>query len=343
MTVLLSQIAELLAIDGLPEQEFNDLTEVSEAQEGDLTFVSRAKYLRALPNSKASAVLIKSQDKAQVPDSMLAICVPDPYLAYAQVSHLFSKDLPQPPGRHPSALIGDNCTIDPSVRIGPNVVIGNHCVIEAGVQIAANTVIQHSCIVGQQTRIDANVTLYHNVVVGQNCRIRAGCVIGSDGFGYAPTDDGWQPISQNGRVIVGDRVELGANVCIDRGAIQDTLIGDDVIIDNQVHVAHNVVVGNRTAIAGQTGIAGSTTIGAGCTFAGQVGVTGHISIADGSHFAGKAMVTKGTREAGAFASGLPMMEQGEWRKTVARINRLEQLELRLKELEDKFTREESNG
>lgn len=343
MAVLLSEVGELLGIMDLPALELTGLRDVSEAGASELTFVSRAKYLRALPASQAAAVLIEPSALASVPEGMVAIAVDDPYLAYAKVSHLFSTERLQPPGRHPSAVIGNQCQIDPSVRLGPNVVIGDDCILEAGVQVGANSVIKHGCHIGSGTRLDANVTLYHQVIIGENCRIRAGSVVGSDGFGYARHAHGWQPISQNGRVVLGARVELGANVCIDRGAIGDTIIGDDVIIDNQVHIAHNVEIGKLTAIAGQTGIAGSTTIGQQCTFAGQVGVTGHIDIADGSHFAGKAMVTKGTREAGAYASGLPMMEQKAWRKAVARIHRLEEMEARLKELEDKLKRDQSNG
>lgn len=341
MAVRLSDVFEALGL-AAPDQgelELTGLAEVSKATNGDLTFVARAKFVRALSDSAAAAVLITKEHLESVPDTMLAIVVDDAYLAYAKVSHLFSAELAQPPGRHPSAVIGSDCQIDPSVRLAPNVVVGNGVIIEAGVQIGANTVIQHNCVIGENTRIDPNVTIYHHVLIGRDCRIRAGVVLGSDGFGYAPHQAGWQSISQNGRVVLGDRVELGANVCIDRGAIDDTVVGNDVIIDNLVHLAHNVTVGEKTAIAGQTGVAGSTQIGSQCTFAGQVGVTGHISIADNSHFAGKAMVTKGTREAGAYASGLPMMEQKAWRKNVAKIHRLEELEARLKELEDQLLRD----
>lgn len=341
MSVRLSDLCQALEID-FPQGQEIELTAIAEpgkAGNSDLTFVARSKFLNALESSAAAAVLVKAGDVDRVPSSMVALVVSDPYLAYAKVSHLFSPELDQNPGRHPSAVISNNCQIDPSVRIGPNVVIEDHCVLGAGVQIGANTILRHHCEIGEGTRIDANVTLYHGIKVGSYCRIRAGAVIGSDGFGYAPDNGGWAAISQNGSVVIRDRVELGANVCIDRGAIDDTVIESDVIIDNLVHLAHNVRVGQGSAIAGQTGVAGSTAIGARCTFGGQVGVTGHITIADDSHFAGKAMVTKGTREGGAYASGLPLLPQQDWRKAVARFNRLEALESRLKELEEKLARD----
>jgi len=180
-----------------------------------------------------------------------------------------------------------------------------------------------------------NVVLYHDVVLGDEVSIHANTTIGSDGFGYAPTPDHWQKIHQLGTVVVGDRVEIGANCSIDRGALGNTQIEDDVIIDNQVHIAHNVKIGRCSAIAGCVGIAGSTTIGEHCQVAGMVAINGHIEIADHTVFHGGTVVTHGNRESGTFASTPPLQELTKWRKNSVRYRQLDDLFQRVKALEKK--------
>lgn len=317
-------------------QIINGLAPLDKAGPGDLTFLSSAKYRRQLASSEAGAVLIQSKDTDYCAEHVLQIVVDDPYLAYARVSAMFDQT-PALQGIHETACI------DEASRIGTGVAIGAHAVIAAGVTLGNNVeigpgvVIEEAVTIGSGTRVRANATIMHRCIIGTDCLIQSGTVIGSNGFGYAPDDGRWTAIAQIGRVVIGDRVEIGANCAIDRGALDDTCIEDDVIIDNLVQIAHNVRLGQGTALASQAGVAGSTSIGAGCTVGGQAGFAGHIDIADNSHFTGQAMVTKGTREPGLYSSGLPATTNREWRKMVARLRQLESMQARLLELEKKLS------
>jgi UDP-3-O-[3-hydroxymyristoyl] glucosamine N-acyltransferase len=337
---VIALVQPIVAIsDNQVGMELKAIAPLDSAVKGQLSFLASAKYRRQLEQTKASAVLVTEKEAGKCPPQTLAVVVKDPYLAYAQVSQLFDLTPRQGVGVHPSAVIDASAVIGDSVRIGANSYIGANVVLGSNVEIAPNCSIDEFAKIGNETRLGFGVVISHRCEVGASCLIQHGTVIGSKGFGYAPTENGWEPIAQLGKVIIGDRVEIGANCTIDRGAIDNTIIKDDVIIDNLVHIAHNVVVGKRTALAGQVGIAGSTNIGESCTAGGQVGINGHISIADNSHFMGQAMITKGTTEAGVYASGIPAQDAREWRKMVARIRQLESMQSRLKEIEKLITKE----
>jgi len=309
------------------------LAALDKAQAGELSFLASPKYRRQLAHTQASVVLVQAGDQAACPANCVALVVVDPYLAYARASHLFDC-VPRGTGR-----LADTAQIDPSatladgVTIGAFAVVGQGVVIGEGAEIGAHCFIDDFAVIGAHTRLQARVTVAHRCVLGAHCLIQSGTVIGSNGFGYAPTDTGWQAIAQLGRVLIGDRVEIGANCAIDRGAIEETRIDSDVIIDNLVHIAHNVQIGARTALAGQVGIAGSTRFGVGCSAGGQAGFTGHVEIAANSHFTGQAMVTKGTTEGGLYSSGLPAQASKDWRKMVARVRQLETTMARIGALE----------
>lgn len=320
--------------------EISGLAPLEQASANELSFIASAKYRRHLQSTGAGVVFVTEKEREHCPQSTLAIVVADPYLAYAKASQLFDQTPSVADGIDATAVVDAQASIASNVAIGAHVYIGKGAVIGENVQIGANSVIEDFAVVGANTRIGCNVTLAHRCEIGQDCWIQHGSVIGCKGFGYAPTEAGWQAIAQVGRVVIGDRVEIGSNCAIDRGAIADTEIADDVIIDNLVHIAHNVKVGHRTAIAAQVGFAGSTEVGASCTFGGQVGITGHIQITDNSHFSGQAMVTKGTTEAGLYASGIPAQDAREWRKMVARVRQLEAMNNRIKELENRLKSEE---
>lgn len=310
---------------------------LDEAMPGCLTFLASRQYLSRLPDSQATAIVLKPDMADRAPGSCALILVSDPYLGYARISHQFSRE-PKPTGHiDASASVAEDAQIGAGVTISPGVVIGSGVSIGEGSHIGAGAVLEAGVRVGRNTRIMSNVTLCHGVVLGDDCRVQPGTVIGSDGFGFAPDLGQWQRIAQLGTVRIGNRVDIGANVTIDRGAISDTRIEDDVIIDNLVQVAHNVVIGKATALAGQVGIAGSTTLGEGCTVGGQAGFAGHIDIAPGSHFTGQAMVTKSIADAGVYSSGWPAQPSREWRRTVARLRQLDQYEQRLKSLEKALT------
>lgn len=303
------------------------------ASNGQVTFIADKKYLPSLSESSASAVLLSSPlDNCAVPNQLI---VADPYLAYAKLTLVFDNRPKTPNAIHPSAVVAETAQIGVGVKVAP------HCVIEAGAIIGDNTelcagaVVGPNAVLGTDCLLHANVTIAHNCTLGNNVKIHSGTTIGSDGFGYAPSkEEGWVKIHQLGRVIIGNGVEIGANCAIDRGAIQDTIIEDGVIIDNLVHIAHNVQVGQRTAIAGCVGIAGSTVIGSGCTIAGFVAINGHLTIADNVHFNGGTIVTKSIDEAGHYASGSPMQDVRAWRRTMVRVGQLDELVGRVKKLEE---------
>lgn len=308
---------------------------LDKADSGDLSFLSSAKYRKLLGQSAASAVLVSEQDSQFVSGSTVALVVDDPYVAYARVSHLFDP-APKPSHRvHPSAVLAESASLGQRVSIGPLVVVGENVTIGDDVHIDAHAVIADGAAIGAGTCVHAGVKIGYDCQVGEHCLLHEGAVIGSDGFGFAPTKSGWEPIAQIGRVLIGDRVSIGANTTIDRGAVEDTVIERDVIIDNLVQIGHNVRIGAQTAVVSQVGIAGSTQIGKACTIGGQAGFAGHLNIVDQSHFTGQAMVTKGTSKPGLYSSGIPAMESKDWRRLVIRLKQLEDMHKRLKKLEEK--------
>lgn len=319
----LAELAQTLELEyqGDANTVVTALADLSQAKPGQLSFLANPRYQSKLAQTQASVVIIKVDAVDLCPCACLIS--DNPYLSYAQVSHLFDP-LPRPlPGIHTSAVV------DSSAQIAATASIGAKAVIEAGVQIGEGVIIGAGCFIGAgakigaTSRLHANVSIYHQVELGEQCLVQAGAVIGSDGFGYAPNKGAWQKIAQIGTVIIGDRVEIGANTCIDRGAIGNTVIADDVIIDNQVHMAHNVSIGEGTAIAGCTGIAGSTSIGKHCTVAGAVAIAGHLNITDNVHLSGMSMVTGSIKEPGSYSSGTGLQESRLWRKNAVRFSQLD--------------------
>ncbi|MDO4895754.1 MAG: UDP-3-O-(3-hydroxymyristoyl)glucosamine N-acyltransferase [Moraxella sp.] len=296
------------------KDDLNPLVSVSgvanlvDADGDGLAFLSDDKYLSDLPKTQAGAVLISQKFMDKVDELALTkppvfIIVKDAYLAYASVSGLFAYRTNA--GIHPTAVIA------PTAKIGKNPTIGAYAVIGDFV------------VIGDDCQISSHVVIHHHCVVGDDVQIHAHASIGAEGFGFAPkvskSGVAWQKIHQLGRVIIGNRVRVGANTCIDRGAMGDTVIGDDVIIDNLVQIAHNVHIGHGTAIASKTGIAGSTHIGANCIIAGGVGIAGHLTICDGVTLTGMAMVTGSIHQAGSYSSGTSLMPSHDWRRAVVKF------------------------
>ncbi len=203
-------------------------------------------------------------------------------------------------------------------------------------QIGAGCFIGKNAAIGADTKLWANVTIYHNVVLGEQCLVQSSTVIGADGFGYANNKGEWVKIPQLGSVRIGNRVEIGACTTIDRGALGDTIIEDNVIIDNQMQIAHNVQIGYGTAMAGGTIVAGSTKIGKYCIIGGASVLNGHIEIADGVTITGMGMVMRSIEEKGMFSSGIPLQPNREWRKTAARVMKIDEMNKRLKTVEKKL-------
>jgi UDP-3-O-[3-hydroxymyristoyl] glucosamine N-acyltransferase len=298
---------------------------------GQISFLSNNRYRNQLQDTKAQAVILHPDELSHC--SCSALVMTNPYVGFAKAAQLLDTT-PQPAQEISShAVIGEN------VDLGVNVKIGANAVIEAGAKLGDNVVIGPGCFVGKgaqlgaNSRLWANVTIYHNVIMGSDCLVQANTVIGSDGFGYANDNGQWIKIPQLGSVVIGNRVEIGASTTIDRGALDNTILADGVIIDNQCQIAHNVEIGENTAMAACSVIAGSTIIGKNCSMAGLVGINGHISICDNVIFTGMSMVTKSISEPGVYSSGIPASGNREWRKNMVALRNITGLNQRVKALE----------
>jgi UDP-3-O-[3-hydroxymyristoyl] glucosamine N-acyltransferase len=333
MSYTLKQLAEKIGaeVHGDASYIIDSLATLSSAGAQQIAFLANKKYSQQLSETNAGAVIISSQNINDC--NTHALVMDNPYLGYALTAQLLDTTPKPAHNIHPSAQIS------PDVTLGVNVAIGANAVIEKGVVISDNVIIGAGCFIGEETLIGshtklwANVSVYHRVKIGQNCLIQANTVIGSDGFGYANDKGKWLKIPQLGGVIIGDNVEIGASTTIDRGALEDTVIKNGVILDNQIQIAHNVVIGENTAMAACSVIAGSTTIGKNCVIAGLVGINGHIDIGDGCVFTGMSMVTKNINEPGVYSSGMPCQTNKEWNKNNARIRKLESILKRIKSSE----------
>ena len=329
----LAQIA--LHVDGViigdAECEISNVSTLQAANRQQISFLANSKYKKYLPTSQAGAVIVSKEMAELVKNS--AIVVDDPYVAYAKIATLLNPPKKITTGISPTAMIEAGVTILKTVSIGPQVVIEANVKLADRVIIGAGTVLQDGVIIGEGTLIAANVTICHGVEIGKNVVIHPGVVIGADGFGIVNDKGKWIKIPQIGGVKIGNDVEIGANTTVDRGAIEDTVIGDGVKLDNQIQVGHNVFIGNNTVIAGCSGIAGSTIIGENCIIGGGVGIGGHIEIADNVIITGMSMVTKSLTKAGIYSSGIPAEPSSQWHKNVVRYRQMDKLTARVKKLE----------
>ncbi|MFZ3204025.1 MAG: UDP-3-O-(3-hydroxymyristoyl)glucosamine N-acyltransferase [Pseudomonas sp.] len=339
----LAQLATRLGatLRGAADKAISGLATLQEAGPDQLSFLANPQYRKYLPDCRAGAVLLTAADAENYSGN--ALVVANPYLAYAQLSHLFDRKPQAVAGVHASAWVADDAQVDASASIGAYAVIERGAQIGAGVTIGAHCVIGARSVVGEGGWLAPRVTLYHDVRIGKRVVIQSGAVIGGEGFGFANEKGVWQKIAQIGGVVIGDDVEIGANTTIDRGALADTLIGNGVKLDNQIMIAHNVQIGDNTAMAGCAGISGSTKIGKNCMIAGGVGMVGHIEVCDGVFVTGMTMVTRSITEPGSYSSGTAMQPAGEWRKSAARIRQLDDMARRLQQLEKQLAAVTSSG
>lgn len=332
-TMKLGQLAEFLGatVSGDPEKIITGLATLQEAGPDQLSFLANPQYRKFLPDSHAGAVLLKAADAEGFQGD--ALIVPDPYLAYARISHLFDPKPRASTGVHPTAVIAADSQVDAAASVGPFAVVESGARIAAGVTIGAHCFIGARCEIGEGGWLAPRVTLYHDVRIGKRVVIQSGAVLGGEGFGFANEKGVWQKIAQIGGVSIGDDCEIGVNTAIDRGALADTVIGNGVKLDNQIQIAHNVQIGDNTAMAACVGISGSSKIGKNCMLAGGVGLVGHIEICDGVFITGMTMVTHSITEPGAYSSGTAMQPAAEWRKSAARLRHLDDMARRLKQVE----------
>lgn len=321
-------------LQGDADYQIDGLNTLREAGPSELTFLSNQTYRQYLAETVAGAVILDMDSTSEYSGNRLVM--DNPYLGYALASAMFDASPVPQRGIHPSAVVTASTRIGDKVSVGPNTVLGENVVIGTGSRIGAGVSIGDGSIIGNNCRISANVSIYHGVTIGDQVTIHSGAVIGADGFGFAHSQGRWVKIYQLGGVVIGSRVEIGACTTIDRGALDDTVIEDGVILDNHVQIAHNVHIGENTAIAGCSGVSGSTIIGKNCIFAGQSGVVGHITLCDGVHLTGGAIVTKSLTEPGSYSSGTAFSKSDDWRKNAVRFNQLDALARRVRQLEKKL-------
>ncbi|HEX7341866.1 MAG TPA: UDP-3-O-(3-hydroxymyristoyl)glucosamine N-acyltransferase [Rhodanobacteraceae bacterium] len=306
---------------------------LAHAEAGQLAFLANSRYSGQLTTTHAGAVVLKADQADACPVPVLI--ADDPYVTYAKIAVLFQKLPASRPGVHPSAVVDAGARVSPSACVGPLCVIEADAVIEDGAVIGPHCIIGARCSVGAQSRLVARVTLVADVQLGQRVLVHPGAVIGADGFGLAVDSDHWIKVPQLGGVRIGNDCEIGANTTIDRGALEDTVLEDDVRLDNLIQIAHNVHIGAHTAMAGCSAVAGSARIGRWCMVGGNAGILGHLEVADHVVITAKSLVTRSIREAGEYSSGSPLEPNQAWRKNAARFKQLDDMARRLRALERK--------
>ena len=322
---------------GDPATAVSRLGALEDAVPGTLTFLASPRYLPHLAGCQAAGVIVAPALRDAAAARGAAIVAADPHLYFARLTQWWVRRM----GTPPSAGVHRLAAVEASADVAPSASIAAFAVVEAGAAIADGAVIGAHCFIGAGARVGADTRLAAHVTLGAGCRIGArgivhgGAVIGADGFGFAPSADGWVKIEQLGAVAIGDDVEIGANTCIDRGALGDTVIGDGVKLDNLIQLGHNVRIGAHTAIAACTGIAGSTVVGARCTIGGAASIVGHIEIADGVHIGAASVVTHSLTKAGGYGGVFPIDDNGAWEKNAATVRQLHALRGRLRALEKK--------
>lgn len=335
MTFTAGQIAEYLrgTVEGDPHISVHDFSKIEDGRPGTLTFLANPKYINYIYNCKADVVLVNKDFVPEKPIRATLIRVDNAYESLAVLMNLVSNAKPRKTGISSlsaidaTAEIGKDAYIGPFVHIGSKVKIGNKASIHGNVGIADNTVI------GDNVLIYPGVCIYEDTVIGNNCTIHANAVIGSDGFGFAPTEEGtYKKIPQTGNVVIEDDVEIGANTTVDRATLSSTIIRKGVKIDNLVQIAHNVEVGEDSVIASQTGIAGSSKIGKRVMLGGQVGISGHVSIADGTILGAKAGLAASIKTPGQIYSGYPAVPINIFRRSYVVNKNLPVLQKTINEL-----------
>ncbi len=319
MSLKLGSMVALLGgeLHGEAELEIEGLASLELASPQQLSFLSHPRYISQLASTKAACVIVGPDMRAPAMLRGACIVTAQPYLYFARATQVWKQHLPQiaRPRLHPSAVVEPGAFVHPSARIGAL------CVIESGAHIGADTVLK------------SRVTVGENCVIGERCVLHSGVVIGADGFGFAPNEGTWEKIEQLGAVRIGNDVEIGANTCIDRGALQDTWIEDGVKLDNLIQIGHNVRIGKHTALAGCVGVAGSATIGAHCTIGGGAIVLGHLVLGDHINISAATVVTRSIHKPGHYTGMFPIDDNAEWEKNAASLKQLHRLRERIRVLE----------
>ena len=323
MAIRLGQLIEQLggSLHGDPDFLVQKISPLETATSSCLAFLSNPLYRPQLATTQAGCVIVSPEMQSLVRAGSACIVSPNPYLYFAKVTQLWRQQQVAEDGEplvHPSAVVHPKAVVHPTARIGPL------CVIEKGARVGAGSWLK------------SHVTLGADCSIGEHCILHAGVVIGADGFGFAPIEGRWEKIEQLGAVRIGNHVEIGANSCVDRGALEDTVIGDGVKLDNLVQIGHNVQVGAHTAMAGCVGVAGSAVIGAHCTLGGGAIVLGHLTLADGVHISAASVVMRSISKSGSYSGVFPIDDNASWEKNAATLKQLHGLRDRIRSLETAF-------
>jgi len=310
-----------LELRGDAATKITGVATLADAGPGQLGFLANPRYRTQLAATRADAIVLRAADADAFPRASLI--APDPYVAFARVATLYERAPAAAPGVHTSAVVGEGARIAASASIGPHSVIDAEAEIGEGAILGPHCIVGRGCVVGAQSRLVARVTLVQDVRLGKRVLIHPGAVIGADGFGIAFAKDHWEKVPQLGGVVVGDDCEIGANTTIDRGALGDTVLEEDVRLDNQIQIAHNVFIGAHTAMAGCAAVAGSARIGRYCLIGGAAGILGHLEVADRVTVTAMSLVTHSLREPGEYSSGTPIQENRHWRRNAARFKHLD--------------------
>jgi len=311
------------------------LATLASAGADELSFLADPRYAEQARGTRARAVIARAADAVLLPPGCRLLSADDPYAAFARLARALAarQQAGTPPGIHPSASIADDAQIGADVSVGAHVWIGPGVRIGAGAVIGPGSTVAAGAALGAGTRLVARVTVYERCTLGERCLVHAGAVIGADGFGFAPVAGRWEKIPQLGAVRIGDDVEIGANTTIDRGALDDTVIGDGCKLDNQIQIGHNVRIGEHSALAGCVGVAGSAVIGRRCRIGGSAGILGHLEICDDVTISAMSLVTRSIRKPGFYSGVFPLMDNADWERAAATLRRLPDLRARLRRLE----------
>jgi len=333
MSLTLGELATQFGCEvaGDPAVRISGVATLAAADAGAISFFANSAYGDALAATKASAVILKDSDLDKCPVN--ALISENPYLTYARVADAIFPDPPPDAGVHASAHVSETARVARSAQIAANAVVDADCEIGEHVYIGPGVFVGPRCRVGDRSRLAANCTLVQDVTIGKRSIIHSGAVIGSDGFGNAMSDSGWVKVKQLGGVLIGDDVEIGANTTVDRAAIDNTIIGNGVRLDNLIQIGHNAVVGEHTAMVTMTAIGGSAIVGKRCMFAGRTGCVGHITICDDVIVSATSWISKDIKEPGVYTASFPAEKDKSWKRKAARIRRIEDIVDRIKKLE----------
>ncbi len=339
MEISLGELADHLGLElrGDARIVVSNAAALAGAGSKSLSFLHDPRYRKHLAETRAACVIVNDDVASESPVPVMLS--PNPQLAFARALTVLYPPRREPAGIHPTAWVHPEAVLGEDVAIGPHVSIGRGSRLGDRVQVGPGCVVAEDVLIGNDTQLVANVTVWDRCRIGERCKLHPGSVVGADGFGYALDQGIWHRVPQIGAVLIGNDVDVGCNTTIDRGALDDTVIGDGVKLDNLVQIAHNCRIGDHTVFAGCAGVAGSTTIGKHCAIGGASAINGHITLNDGVQVTGMSQVTRSLLEPGIYSSGTAVESSRDWRKNVARFHQLDDMARRLRRVEQKLDRD----